>query len=117
MWFTQFRWLILLVALLSLTACETYSSHPQRVVIVTPVPAPREVMVVPAGYLKCEIVPGRWIYSTWIPEHRVCYAHAKDLHKVTWVAGYWACTKHTGTGRCKHWEWHSAHFHNAMIVY
>jgi hypothetical protein len=124
MWLTHFRWPILLAALASLTACVTNSSPPQqRVIIVkpavifTPVPAPREVVLVPSGSVRCQIVPGRWIYSTWVPQHEVCY-YTRNPHKVMWVQGYWACTKYSTTGQCRNWKWHSAHWHkNTAVVY
>lgn len=123
MWLTQFRWPALLMAFLSLAACVNNTSHQpnvvtvKRVVIVTPVPAPKEVIVIPAGYVNCTVVPGRWMYSTWIPQHHVCrYAH--NVKKVTWVEGYWACTKYSQmSGQCKHWKWHSSEWYNRVVMY
>lgn len=121
MWLTQFRWPILLVTLFSLTACMTNSPPPQRVVVVrpvimTPVPPPRDVMVIPVGYATCHMAPGRWMYSTWIPPHHVCrYAH--NPQKVTWVEGYWSCANYSMKGQCKAWVWHSAQWYNRVVVY
>lgn len=123
MWRLQFRWLVLLLTFLSLTACVNNTTPYQRTVvlrpgdIVTPVPAPREIVVVPAHYVNCKVVQGRWIYSTWIPEHRVCY-YTGNPTKVTWVDGYWVCTKHVHMkGQCKHWSWRSATWYDRVVYY
>lgn len=124
MWLTQiFRWPAIVLALASLTSCVTNSNTPRehevylRPVIITPVPAPREVVVVPAGYIKCRVVPGMWYYNTWIPQHHIC-TYAGHPERALWVEGYWACTKYSHkSGRCKHWSWRASHYHDRVIVY
>lgn len=122
MWITQFRWPALFLTFLTLTACVSTTSRQTRVdmvepVIVTPMPAAREVMVIPAGYVNCRVVPGRWHYNSWVPQHKVCH-YAHNPRKVTWVQGYWTCTKYMqATCQCGNWDWHSSHWYNRSVAY
>ncbi len=107
MWCTQLRWSLLFVILLSLTACVSNPSS-QRPIEVQPVVSPLSmadgVVLVPARYVTCSVVEGRWFYSTWVPEHRVCYYRGSH-DKVVWVAGaYYTCTHHAiKAGKCPVW--------------
>lgn len=81
--------------------------------MVTPVPAPKEVSVAPAGYVNCFTVKAGWFSGVWVPEHRVCqYKQSKE--GIAWVEGYWACTKYRTVenvnGECTNWDWKPGHW-------
>ncbi len=118
MWLSQLRWPALFLASITLAACVSNPPRGERVVIVKPVPS--NVVIVPAKYVGCTTVPGRWIYSTWIPEHRVCYytGGPGNVKRVTWVDGYLICTKYSHrTGHCKHWSRHYAAWYDGVVAY
>ncbi|HSW93909.1 MAG TPA: hypothetical protein VLJ15_06125 [Gammaproteobacteria bacterium] len=121
MWCTQLRLPVLLLTFLGLTACVTNPPTATRVVevqpvAVTPLTACRGVTYVPACGVSCAMVPGHWIYSTWIPAHRECiYAYTPG--KVTYVNSYCGCGYGCGyamyCGHCgyKHHGRHVCHHH------
>lgn len=116
MWLTHLRWPVLLLASISIAACVNTAPREQRVVIVKPVPS--RVVVVPAKYVDCHMVSGRWMYTTWIPEHRVCYYSGgpENIKKVAWVEGYYVCTKYSHkTHHCKHWSWRAPHRYDGYV--
>lgn len=97
-----------------------------RPVIVTQVPAPKEVTNVPEGYVSCFMIPAGWNYNNvWVAEHKVCQYTPNDggeVLGVAWVEGYWACTKHTvdaepTKANCTNWEWKSGRWVKTLEVY
>jgi hypothetical protein len=75
-----------------------------RVVLISPVPAPREMAVVPGGYEKCYVVESGWYRGRWVPTHRVCHYHHQNLY-------YWRCDRYsTNTGVCRAWFWVPSHW-------
>jgi len=123
---TSIKTLMLTTTLLCCTpviAQETESQiiNPDTVtVMVTPVPAPKEVTVVPAGFVNCFVVKAGWFNNQWIPDHRVCkYNPSKE--GVAWIEGYWACTKYKTTenmqGDCTNWDWKPGRWVRTFEVY
>jgi hypothetical protein len=89
----------------------------EKRVIVTTVPAPKEVIVTPEGYANCFSVTAGWYQDIWVAEHRVCQ-YANMPNGVAWVEGYWACTKYDiPSGNCTNWDWKAAHWEKTLIVY
>lgn len=95
-------------------------------VIVTAVPAPKEVIVVPQGFVNCFMVPAGWNYNNvWVAEHKVCQyspANGAAAQGVAWVESYWACTKYINAndpkqGECTNWQWQPAHWVKTLEVY
>ena len=102
-------------ALLAGCASSRTTSMNATPVIVTTVPAPKEVVVVPRGYMACTITPAGYYNNMWIPAHRVCRYNKPG--KVAWVEGYWACTQYDTMGRCSYWKWNRAHWVKVYTVY
>jgi len=70
--------------------------------IVTNVPRPKQVIIVPRGYY-CKIIPAHVYKKIWINTYKVC--HAKNSH-VKWVSAHWECTKYkTSNNTCRKWVW------------
>ena len=89
----------------------------EKQVIVTAVPAPKEVIVTPEGYVNCFTVKAGWYQDVWIAEHRVCQ-YANTPSGVAWIEGYWACTKYDSIqGQCTNWEWKGARWEKTLVVY
>lgn len=89
----------------------------ERHVIVTTVPAPKEVITIPAGYVNCFTIKAGWYQDVWIAEHNVCQ-YANSPSGVVWVEGYWSCnTYDAAEGKCTNWEWKSAHWEKTLVVY
>ncbi len=89
----------------------------ERPVIVTAVPAPKETIVTPSGYISCFSVKAGWYQDVWVAEHRVCQ-YPNTANGVAWVEGYWACTKYSvDAGQCTNWEWKPARWEKALVVY
>lgn len=89
--------------------------------IVTPIPAAKEVIATPAGYVGCFNVDATWYKGAWIPQHRICQYESAPGKTVTyegvaWVDSYWACTQYTGTA-CTKWEWKPGHWVKTLEVY
>lgn len=85
-------------------------------VIITPVPAPKEITVEPQGYVSCGTIPAGWYGNEWRPEYKVCRYNPNTNTAVegeAWVAGYWACNKYdvaNGQGVCTNWNWVAGHW-------
>ena len=87
--------------------------------IVTPVPAPKETIVIPQGYTNCFTVAAGWYNNIWVPEHRVCqYAATTDAtyEGTTWIEGYWACNVYKNQ-ECTNWEWKPGRWVKTLEVY
>lgn len=89
----------------------------ERPVIVTAVPAPKETLQTPSGYISCFTVKSGWYQDVWVAEHRVCQ-YPNTAAGVAWVEGYWACTKYSiDAGQCTNWQWKPARWEKALTVY
>jgi len=88
----------------------------ERRVISSPVPAAKEVIATPQGYIDCFTVEGNWFKDVWVATHRVCQ-YENTGEGVAWVEGYWACNKATTEGVCTNWEWRSGHWTKTLVVY
>jgi hypothetical protein len=124
---------VLLAGFLSLTTSLCAHAQEATVVqvqeqpmIITTVPAPKEQIVVPQGYISCFVVAAGWSYNnTWAPEHKVCqYApnNGTAVQGVAWVDSYWACTQYKSSdrpkeGECTKWEWQPGHWVKTLEVY
>ena len=87
------------------TATKTVNTT--TTVMITPVPAPKEVIVAPAGFISCLVIKAGWFNGQWIPDHRLC-KYNPSSQGVAWIEGYWACIKFTttaGNGACTGWDW------------
>lgn len=70
--------------------------------IVTNVPPPKQVIVIPRGYY-CKIVPAHVSKKIWINTYKVCYV--KNGH-TKWVSAHWECTKYKASkNTCRKWVW------------
>lgn len=86
-------------------------------VITTTVPAAKEVITTPTGYVSCTTIDAGWVDNNWIPEHRVC-KYENSPEGVAWVDGYWSCTQaKMDTGECINWKWITAHWEKTYSVY
>lgn len=79
-------------------------------VITTAVPAPKESVAEPEGYVSCTSVPAAWKENVWHPEYKVCRYDKSNaaVEGEAWVAGHWECSQHTVSasgGECTHWDW------------
>ena len=88
---------------------------PQPQVIVTPVPAPKEVVTTPKGYVTCFTVDAGWYQNEWVPAHRACQ-YEKVSEGVVWIDGYWACSKYT-VGECTNWVWKAGRWVKTFSVF
>lgn len=84
-------------------------------VITSEVPAPKEVVVEPAGYVSCTTSIAGWQGKVWHPDYKVCRYEAKSaaIKGETWVAGHWQCSEYTTTGsqtKCTNWDWAEGHW-------
>ena len=87
-----------------------------RQVIVTPVPAAKEVIATPAGYETCFTVDAGWFNNIWVPTHRVCQ-YQNTAQGVAWVEGYWECNQATDAGVCTNWQWRQGRWEKSLVVY
>lgn len=83
--------------------------------IVTPVPAPKEVIVAPTGYTECTEIPARWYNGIWYAGYKACrYNNTGNVYQGGgWVAGHWTCTNYTLTNEqatCTNWDWVAGHW-------
>jgi len=83
--------------------------------IVTPVPAAKEVIATPEGYVSCFYVQAGWFNNLWVPTHRVCQ-YNNTGEGVVWIEGYWGCNK-SKEDVCTNWEWRSGHWQKSLVVY
>ncbi len=119
---SRFRLLfsVILVTLLSFCAYANAQAQEENTTIVTPVPAPKEEVVVPQGYSSCFNVEAGWYKGVWYPQHRVCQYDPDKVQAAqgdAWVASYWACTKYSTGGQCTNWDWKPGHWVKALPVY
>lgn len=108
-----------LFGMLVLSACGTYQQRTysyQGRVIVTPVPAPREVVMIPQGYARCSVAPAGYYNGIWVAPRRVC-AYQNMPGRAAWVEGYWACPRYNSMGACNFWEWRRGHWVETYRVY
>lgn len=87
-----------------------------RRTVTTPVPAAKEVVATPQGYVQCFTVEAGWFNDIWVPSHRVCQ-YANTAQGVAWIEGYWGCNKATSDGVCTNWEWKPGHWEKTFVVY
>jgi hypothetical protein len=128
----NFYFAMLLVSLITLFSFgtaqaqeDTFVNSQGQTVIVTTVPAPKETVVIPVGYVNCFTVPAGWNYkNVWVAEHKVCQytsANGTKIQGIAWVDGYWACTKYRNVqptqGECTNWAWQSGHWVKTLEVY
>lgn len=129
----RFGLLVSMTSLFSLLVCnQTQAQESLAVnmqgqpVIISTVPAPKEVVVIPTGYVNCFIVPAGWNYkNVWVAEHKVCqYSpnNGGEVQGVAWVESYWACIKYINAsdpkkGECTDWQWQPAHWVKTLDVY
>jgi hypothetical protein len=85
-------------------------------VIVTPAPAPKEVIVTPTGYVNCFKVEAGWNRGIWAAEHQVCQ-YDNVAEGVAWVEGYWVCDKFGTDNVCTNWTWQAGHWLQKLSVY
>lgn len=89
----------------------------ERPVIVTAVPAPKETISTPTGFINCFTVKAGWYQDVWIAEHRVCQ-YPNTPSGVAWVEGYWMCDKYSlEQGQCTNWQWKTARWEKTLSVY
>lgn len=84
--------------------------------IVTPVPAPKETVTPPQGYVNCFTVEEGWFNDIWVPTHQVCQ-YENTGEGVVWIEGYWGCNKATTDGVCSDWQWKAGHWEKKLVVY
>jgi len=89
--------------------------------IVTPVPAAKEVIVTPSGFVNCFTIDAGWYKNAWVPAHRVCQyenvpGQTSTYEGVAWIESYWACTQFTDAV-CTKWEWKPGHWVKTLEVY
>lgn len=84
--------------------------------VITPVPAAKEVIAVPQGYVSCFTVEAGWYNNIWVPAHQVCQ-YENSAQGVVWIEGYWGCNAATPEGVCTNWEWKAGHWEKKMAVY
>ncbi|MFZ2315029.1 MAG: hypothetical protein WAW86_05145 [Gammaproteobacteria bacterium] len=77
--------------------------------VTTAVPAAKEVVATPTGYVSCSTVEAGWVNNVWLPAHRVCEYKNNPLG-VNWIEGYWSCTQATDAGACTSWIWVAGHW-------
>jgi hypothetical protein len=120
----SFILMTLVASFLTLVGC--YPKQPEIVVhttvktthtIVTPAPAPQEVVSIPAGSSNCFTVQPGWYNNIWVHEHRICqYKHAEENKRV-WVSSYWECSNYTMDGTCNNWDWVKGHWADTIVSY
>jgi hypothetical protein len=114
------KWLLAPLALLA-TACTPHRTETpmvvvsQPAVIVSPVPAPRQVNVVPVGYRSCMLSRPGYYNRVWVSSHRVC--RYQQPGRVTWVDGYWFCSQYDVAGRCLFWDWRASRWERVVVQY
>ncbi|MBA3661331.1 MAG: hypothetical protein H0W64_06365 [Gammaproteobacteria bacterium] len=98
----------------TLTTTQTVVDRP---IIVTAVPAPKEVIDTPSGFINCFTIKEGWYQDVWLAEHRVCQ-YENSPSGVAWVEGYWACSKYNmDEKKCTTWDWKAARWEKTLSVY
>ena len=89
----------------------------EKKVIVTHVPAAKEVIETPTGFISCTTIDAAWVNDNWVPEHRVC-KYDNSPKGVSWVDGYWSCVQYKAdSGDCTNWKWVAAHWEKTYSGY
>lgn len=108
---------IVLLAPLSLGFTNAHAQVPAKsttttttTVITTAVPAPKETVAEPEGYVSCTKVAAGWDETTWHEEYQVCRYDKKSttVQGEAWIAGHWQCSEYTseaGESECTSWDW------------
>lgn len=84
-------------------------------VITTAVPAPKETVAEPEGYVSCMTVEAGWQDKTWHEAYQVCRydAQSETVQGEAWVAGHWQCSEYTvdsASSECTAWDWKKGHW-------
>lgn len=84
-------------------------------VITTAVPAPKETVSEPEGYVSCSTVAAGWMDKTWHEAYQVCKYDTKSatVQGEAWVAGHWQCSQYTVSAKqseCTSWDWSEGHW-------
>lgn len=99
------------------TSPTTTATVVERPMIITTVPAPKEVIETPTGFVNCFTVKEGWYQDIWVAAHRVCQ-YENSPSGTVWIEGYWACTQYNiDEKKCTTWEWKTAHWEKTLIVY
>jgi hypothetical protein len=121
MW--RFFPVIAILSALVLSACGGYeynhgayrTNHNQMVI--PPVPAPKEVVMIPRGYVNCSVIPAGYDNNGyWVPKHRVC-TYANQPGRAAWIEGYWSCPSYQNNGICRQWIWNSGRWVSTYRAY
>lgn len=88
----------------------------EKQVVITNVPAAKEVVVTPSGAVRCFTVKEGWSGNEWIPEHQICQ-YKDSPEGLAWVASYWKCSAATADGACTKWDWIPGHWVKTFEVY
>ena len=120
--------LVTLFSLASMSVCAmtTYTpnsdgSNETSTVIVTEVPAPKEVVVPPQGYTTCTTVSAGWYEGVWHPEYKTCRYNPEanpSFGGEAWIAGHWVCNQYkvvNGSGECTNWDWREGHWEQRYL--
>lgn len=84
-------------------------------VITTAVPAPKDSIAEPEGYVSCTTVAAGWQEKTWHEEYQVCQYDTKStaVQGEAWIAGHWQCSQYTvdaAQSECTGWDWKEGHW-------
>lgn len=89
---------IFLSVLISIISISTLAAT-----IVVEAPAPKEVVVIPPGYIQCKVISAGFHHGRYIDKHRVCYT---PRGHVQWISAHWECTKFSSSRKiCRSWVW------------
>jgi hypothetical protein len=123
--FMQFNRLVMpifLLAPLSLGFTSAQAQVPSKsttttttTVITTAVPAPKESVAEPEGYVRCTTVAAGWEAKTWHDAYQVCQYDTTNttVQGEGWVAGHWQCSQYTvgaDQSECTAWDWSEGHW-------
>jgi len=120
----QLHRIVIPIVLLAPLSLGFTSAHAQVVeesttttttVIKTAVPAPKETVAEPDGYVSCMTVAAGWDDKIWHDKHQVCRYDTKSatVKGEAWVAGHWQCAEYTvdaGQSECTGWDWKEGHW-------
>lgn len=102
----------------TVTKTNPITQETMTTTIVTPVPAPQEVVATPQGSTNCFMVAAGWYKNQWVSEHSVCQYAANTAEGLAWIAGHWSCTKYkVSVGACTRWEWKAGRWVKTFEVY
>jgi hypothetical protein len=103
------------VALAQETSTSKSTTTTTTTVITSAVPAPKEVVVEPKGYISCSTVAAGWHGKTWRSDFKVCKYDTKSpaVEGEAWVAGHWECSQYSmiaDKNECTSWDWTAGHW-------